>query len=339
MSITEPTINDLKRISSRTKRKLKSAGIIFLKDLMLFHPLRLVEILGITEETANKIYEEALELLEEFDRKEYGFVKLSELEEVEEKKIFLNTGSSNLNNILNGGWASMEVTELAGEYATGKSQTCFTAVATAFLPPEEGGLRFDENIGVAIIDTENTFSIKRMMPIFRRFDVDPKQAEDRIWIARPKNAYHQLKAIEKLVKIVKDLNVKLVVVDSLTKLPRADFTGRGQLYERQRIIMAMVEKLRRLAIMYNLVVLVTNQVVAVPDMRFGRKYEPIGGHVLAHNVDTRLLLSRGSKNIRKVKIIDSSWLPPSETKIIITDAGIADPKGIEEEEEEEEVSG
>jgi len=333
MSKKEPTIDDLTSVSARTKRKLKNAGIIYLKDLMLFHPLRLVEMLNFSEETANKIYEEALKILEDFDSKEYGFVKLSELEEKEKEKLFLHTGSRNLDSILQGGWSSREVTELAGEYATGKSQTCYTAIATVFLSPEDGGLRFEENIGVAVLDTENTFTFTRMEPIFRRFDINPSYAKERIWVARPKNTYHQLKAIERLIKVVKDLNVKLVVVDSLTKLPRADFTGRGQLYERQRTIMAMVEKLRRLAIMYNLVILVTNQVVAVPDVKFGRKYEPVGGHVLAHNVDTRLLMSRGSKNIRKVKIIDSSWLPPSETKIAITDAGIVDPVGGESEEE------
>ncbi len=325
MADKEPTIDNLTSISSRTKKKLRDAGIFFLKDLMLFHPLRLVEMLGISEETANKIYEEALRILEEYDRIEYGFVKLSELEEREKEKVFLHTGSKNLDNILMGGWSSGEVTELAGEYATGKSQTCYTAIGTVFLPPEDGGLNTEENIGVAVLDTENTFSFQRMIPIFRRFDIDPAQAKERIWVARPKNTYHQLKAIEKLVKIVKDLNVRLIIVDSLTKLPRADFTGRGQLYDRQRIIISMIEKLRRLALMYNLVILVTNQVVAVPDVRFGRKYEPVGGHVLAHNVDTRLLMSRGSKNIRNVKIIDSSWLPPAETKIAITDAGITDP--------------
>lgn len=78
--------------------------------------------------------------------------------------------------------------------------------------------------------------------------------------------------------------------------------------------------------MYNIVILVTNQVVAVPDVVFSRKYEPVGGHVLAHNVDTRLLLSRSSENIRKVRIIDSSWLPPADTKIAITEAGITDVK-------------
>ncbi|RLE73193.1 MAG: DNA repair and recombination protein RadA [Thermoprotei archaeon] len=325
MADKEPTIDNLTSISSRTKKKLRDAGIFFLKDLMLFHPLRLVEMLGISEETANKIYEETLRILEEYDRIEYGFVKLSELEEREKEKVFLHTGSKNLDNILMGGWSSGEVTELAGEYATGKSQTCYTAIGTVFLPPEDGGLNTEENIGVAVLDTENTFSFQRMIPIFRRFDIDPAQAKERIWVARPKNTYHQLKAIEKLVKIVKDLNVRLIIVDSLTKLPRADFTGRGQLYDRQRIIISMIEKLRRLALMYNLVILVTNQVVAVPDVRFGRKYEPVGGHVLAHNVDTRLLMSRGSKNIRNVKIIDSSWLPPAETKIAITDAGITDP--------------
>ncbi len=331
------TIDELKDISAHSRKKLKNAGILYLKDLLIFTPKRLAEFAGMSEELAEKIINKALDFLEKKEKEEFWFKKAGELEEKEEKhRIFLHTGARALDEILGGGWAAGEVTELAGEYRSGKSQTCFTAIATAFLPPEEGGLN-DGDIGVVIIDSENTFSVKRMEKIFQRFDIDPKFAKERIHVGRPKNSIHQLRMIEKLIKYVKEWNVKLIIVDSLTKHPRADFSGRKELYDRQRIILSMVEKLRRMAISYNIVVLTTNQVVAVPNAApyKGRTIAPIGGHVLAHNVDTRLMLFVVSekKNTRKARIIDSSWLPPGEAYIKITDAGITDVESDEEEEE------
>ncbi len=319
----ELTVEDLKKVGSTTKRRLISAGLISLKDVLMFHPKRLSELTGMSEETAIKVVEEAIELLESNQSKDYGLEKASTLTELTEGRYFLHTGSRNLDNILMGGYSSGEVTEFAGEYRTGKSQACYTAIATAFLDINEGGLN-DGDINVVLIDAERTFHPKRMEPIFRRFDIDPSYALDRIWVGRPRNTFHQKKMIDNLVKVIKERNVRLVVVDSLTRLPRADFTGRGELYDRQRYILAMVESLRRLATTYNLVVLITNQVVAMPDTMFGPSMKPIGGHILAHSVDTRLFLTMSKGNIRNVEILDSSWLPPNKTKIKITEAGIAD---------------
>ncbi|MHA1617548.1 MAG: DNA repair and recombination protein RadA [Candidatus Njordarchaeales archaeon] len=323
------TIDSLKSIKKATKDKLKKAGIFFLKDVLMFNPLRLSETANISPETAEKIIEETLDLLEKSEEMEYGFEKASRLlaKENLEKKT-LHTGSKNLDNILQGGYSVGEVTELAGAYRTGKTQACLTALATVFLSEEEGGLN-DGDVYAVLIDAEHTFSPKRMEPIFQRFDIDPRWALDRILVGKPKNSLHQLKMIENLVKLVKEKRIKLVVVDSLTKLPRADFSGRGELYERQRIILSIVEKLRRIAEAYNIVALVTNQVVAVPDAspysKLVDKEKPIGGHVLAHTVDTRLYLSFVKEDIRRVEIIDSSRLPPAVTRIRISEAGITDP--------------
>ncbi len=321
------TIDELKTVGSTTKNRLIKAGLIKLKDILMYHPNRLAELTGMSEDTAIKVIEEAIEILEKTEKSEFGLEKATKLVEERKKKRFLHTGASSLDEILMGGYASGEVTELAGEYRTGKSQACYTAMATAFLPPSEGGLN-DGDISVVLIDSERTFSPTRMEKIFQRFDIDPNEALERILVGRPRNTIHQKKIIDNLVKTVSENNVKLVVVDSLTKLPRADFSGRGELYERQRYILAMVETLRRLAANYNLVVLITNQVVAMPDAMYGRgpSIKPIGGHILAHSVDTRLFLTFSKENVRNVEIWDSSWLPPAKTKIMITEAGIADIK-------------
>jgi len=256
----------------------------------------------------------------------------------------MSTGAYSLNRILRGGWCVGEVTEIAGEYASGKSQTVYTALAIAFLPPMDtekirellfGGeekrkkkrekVHYGLNEGdmtVLLIDAERTFNWERFRKIVERFNLDKDHVKERFYIYRPRNSWELKAEIDRLHRFVKNNNTKLVVVDSLTKLPRADFSGVGQLYERQRLILEMAEKLRRIAQTYELVVLITNQVVATPGA-LGLGYKPVGGHVLGHTVDTRLLLIR-SGELRKVRILDSSWLPPDECKIRITEGGIDD---------------
>ena len=288
---------------------------------------------------------------------------LEEFEKEKGERKFISTGSYSLNRILEGGWCVGEVTELAGPYATGKSQAVYTALATVFLPPlnpkeirnilfgveesaksgeAEGhtestkktrkrkmkqvhwGLNSSGDISAVIVDAERTFDVNRFKKILDRFGLDYRDILKRVFITRPESAWDQRKVIEGLVKVVRENYVKLVIVDSLTKLPRADFSGQGELYARQRLILDMVEKLRRIAVNYNIVVLITNQVVATPSVLYGRGYKPIGGHVLAHTVDTRLLMVRLNDPYRKVMVLDSSWLPPGECKIRISEQGIMD---------------
>ena len=180
----------------------------------------------------------------------------------------------------------------------------------------------DGDVNVLLIDAERTFNWQRFATILKRFDLSLDEVADHFYIYRPRNSWELKGEVDRLYRVVKKNRIKLVAIDSITKLPRADFSGVGQLYERQRLILEMIEKLRRIAQTYNIVVLVTNQVVAVPGA-FGLGYRPVGGHVLGHTVDTRLLLVKSGEH-RKAIILDSSWLPPGECKIKITDGGIDD---------------
>jgi DNA repair protein RadA len=68
------------------------------------------------------------------------------------------TGSSRLHSFLKGGIETRAMTEVAGEYGSGKTQLCYTLCVTANLPFNKGGL----NGNVMFIDTENTFRPERI---------------------------------------------------------------------------------------------------------------------------------------------------------------------------------
>lgn len=82
--------------------------------------------------------------------------------------IQLSTGSTQLDQLLGGGVETGSITELFGEYRTGKTQICHTLCVTCQMPVNKGG-----GEGMAMyIDTENTFRPERLIEIAKRFGLD-----------------------------------------------------------------------------------------------------------------------------------------------------------------------
>ena len=82
--------------------------------------------------------------------------------------VYLSTGSKNLDTLLGSGIETGSITELFGEFRTGKTQLCHTLCVTCQLPISEGG-----GAGMAMfIDCEGTFRPERLVPIAQRFGLD-----------------------------------------------------------------------------------------------------------------------------------------------------------------------
>lgn len=63
----------------------------------------------------------------------------SELLQIRKSCFRLSTGSKNWDGILNGGFQSMSINEVYGEYRCGKTQLAHTLCVVAQLPKERGG--------------------------------------------------------------------------------------------------------------------------------------------------------------------------------------------------------
>jgi DNA repair protein RadA len=100
----------------------------------------------------------------------------STAEEILEKKSLLKctTGSSKLDSFLKGGIETQAMTEIAGEFGSGKSQLCYTLCVTANLPLNKGGL--DGN--VVFRDTENTFRPERIHQIAENRGITDDRSTD-----------------------------------------------------------------------------------------------------------------------------------------------------------------
>jgi len=123
------------------------------------------------------------------------------------------------------------------------------------------------------------------------------------------NSEHQHELLTNLSEQFATGEYRLLIVDSICALFRVDYTGRGELQERQSKLNHHLNRLTAVAEEFNLTVFMTNQVQSDPGASAlfagadGRK--PVGGHVVAHASTTRILLRKGRGEERVAKIQDS----------------------------------
>jgi DNA repair protein RadA len=249
-----------------------------------------------------------------------GYEKASEVLERRKRLGHISTGSSALDKMIGGGVETQGLTEVFGEFGSGKSQLAHQLCVNVQLPPEQGGLN-----GKAIfIDTENTFRPERIQQMAKAVGLDPTKALENIYVARACTTDHQMLLAEKVADMAKQGDFRLLVVDSLTSLFRTEYCGRGALAERQQKLGRHLASLHRIAELHDMAVLVTNQVQARPDVFFGDPTRPVGGHVLGHSVTARIYLRKGKGNMRIANLVDHPGLPPESASFQITEEGIRD---------------
>ena len=133
------------------------------------------------------------------------------------------------------------VTEVFGEFRTGKTQLCHTLCVTCQMSVTNGGAE-----GKAIyIDTEGTFRPERLKEIAERFGMDPEMVLENVAYARAHNSEHQMELLKMAAAIMAQDRYALIVVDSATALFRTDFSGRGELSERQMQLGQFLRQLTR----------------------------------------------------------------------------------------------
>ena len=155
-------------------------------------------------------------------------------------------------------------------------------------------------------------------------DLDPEEVLKKIHVARAFNSHHQMLLVDKAQELAQDMNVRLMIVDSLTAHFRAEYVGRGALAERQQNLNKHMHDLLRFADLNNSVIAVTNQVSAKPDAFFGDPTRPIGGHIVGHAATYRLYLRKSKGGKRIARLIDSPNLPEAEAVISVGEEGIRD---------------
>jgi meiotic recombination protein DMC1 len=180
---------------------------------------------------------------------------------------------------------------------------------------------------VLFIDTENTFRPERIKAIAERYDLDPEQVLSNIMVGRAFTVDALINLLMQGASVMVEDCFSLLIVDSIMAPFRVDYSGRGELAERQQCLAKVLSKLQKISEQFNVAVFLTNQVTADPGG--GMTYavdpkKPVGGNILAHASTTRLFLRKGKGDQRVCKIYDSPTIPESECLFQLSEGGVTD---------------
>ncbi len=308
------SIRELPGVGEKTAEKLEEVGMDDLMAIATCSPSELAQIADIGEATASKIISAARNALD------MGFETGLNVLEKRKQIARITTGSKAFDALLGGGIETGSITECYGAFGSAKTQIAHQLAVNVQLPKDKGGLE-----GAALyIDTEQTFRPERIIQMANALGMDGEEVLKNIHYGRAYNSDHQILLVEKAKDIIKENNIRLIIVDSVTAHFRAEYSGRGQLADRQQRLNRHLHTLQKYADTYNLAVYITNQVMAKPDVYFGDPTEAVGGHVLHHAATFRIYLRKSKGNKRIARLVDSPNLPDGEAVFVVTPEGIRD---------------
>jgi meiotic recombination protein DMC1 len=307
-------------INAADLKKLKEAGLHSAISVIYTTRKDLCNIRGMSDAKVDKIQEAARKLTDA------GFVTGTEFMRTKlAQRFHITTGCESVNRLLGGGIESSTITEMFGEFRCGKTQICHSLAVLCQMPNSQGGGQGK----CCYIDTENTFRPDRIETIASCYGLDPSQALNNIMYARCFNTDHLWQLLVCAAAKMSEEKFALLVIDSIMAPFRVDFSGRGELADRQQQLGKFMVKLQKLAEEFNIAVVITNQVMSDPaaTMTFAANPpKPIGGHIMAHFSTTRLALRKGRAEQRIMKIYDSPCLAEGDAIYEICAKGIQDSK-------------
>lgn len=317
----EIELEELPGVGSATADKLRDSEYDSLDSIAVATPTELSAGADVGEKTANKIINAAR------DKADIGgFETGNEVLERREEVSKITTKCDEFDDLMNGGIETQTITELYGEYGSGKTQIAHQLAVSVQLPEDKGGL----DSSAIYIDTESSFRPERIKQMAKGAEIDEEEALDNIFVARAYNSNHQMLLVEKAKELAKERKEedgeapKLIIIDSLTSHFRAEYVGRGALAERQQKLNKHLHEVIKFTNLFNAAGLVTNQVQSDPDSFFGDPTRPIGGNILGHMATFRLYLRKSKGDKRIARLVDSPCMPEGEGVFTIEEEGIRD---------------
>jgi len=340
--MAEDDLESLPGVGPATADKLTDAGFDSFQSIAVASPGELSNSADVGDSTASDVINAARDAADVG-----GFETGATVLERRERIGKLSWQIDEVDELLGGGIETQSITEVYGEFGSGKSQVTHQMSVNVQLSKENGGL----NGGAIFIDTEDTFRPERIDDMIRGLDDeiiaeelerreiegDPGDEEameqllesflDNIHVAKAFNANHQMLLAEKALELAKeheegDWPVRLLCVDSLTAHFRAEYVGRGELAERQQKLNKHLHELDKVGNLHNVAVLVTNQVASNPDSYFGDPTQPIGGNILGHKSTFRMYLRKSKGDKRIVRLVDAPNLADGEAVMRVQDGGL-----------------
>ena len=216
--LKEVIIEDIPDITSDTVDKLRKVNINSVYQLAVQSPSELAleisdGLFDIGE--ASNLIGNARKILTENEVLSKEFSTADDLLEKRNKISRYTTGSEKFDTFLNGGFETQAITEISGEFGSGKSQICHALCVAANNLVENSRLgNSDENKQstaetIIFIDTENTFRVDRVYQIAEQNGLDPLTILQKIYHCKVFNSEELESLINNLDKFIEQYNAKL----------------------------------------------------------------------------------------------------------------------------------
>lgn len=176
------------------------------------------------------------------------------------------------------------------------------------------------------LDTEGKFRPERVSQIAQKKGLSSDRYLQNIKHVRLYNTARLETVIQQdcSSEIAKDSGVKLLVVDCVTSLYRSEYGERSLLSQRQHQLLKVMHFLQSIAQLYNIAVVITNQVQTTPNELTNNSNIPIGGNVFAHTSSFRIRLSGSNPEKMWATLVSSPCYPQDDISFAIDADGIVD---------------
>jgi DNA repair protein RadA len=321
--VSDLQLEDLPGVQPHLISKLKQAGVNSVLDLAVSTPNELAggagyegKAISADTETISELVLKAKKALADSGALIKEFSTADQVLERRKSLVRYTTGSKSLDDFLKGGIESQAITELTGEFGSGKSQICHTLCVTA---ATNNSSKINS---IIFVDTENTFRPERIHQIAEARGLDSEDIMKKVFVCKIVNSAQLEALIRNLGKSIEEYKAKLVIVDSIISLHRAEYTGRETLAERQQRLNVMLHKLIRLSEVYNIAIVLTNQVQTTPDNTFENpSVRAAGGNIMGHACTYRIFLRKAGRD-RIAVMVDSPHHAYSQVKFTISERGV-----------------
>jgi len=235
-------------------------------------------------------------------------------------QLVLGWGDVVLDSLFRGGLRSRMITEIAGESSAGKTQLCLQLLLQVQMSVHQSGL---DGKAIYISTEELNPSLKRFHQLIESpkrkncFASDPASNVIFITVATIEELI-QLLGTQILLLLNSDNKIKLVVIDSIAALIRFEFAEEDNL-RRTQALWTVASQLHYLCDIWDIVLVVTNQVSAVIHSDFGSssREQPFCGQSVipslgltwSNCINNRVFLTKTNKHVTNPQ----SQLAPDES--------------------------
>ncbi len=281
-------LDEVNWIPKKIVSDLKNEGVITLLDLVLM-PTTIIQQYNFEKEIINMINK---------TRANFGHIeKANDIVGTKQNRIKVNTGSSELDSLLEGGIFSGRLTEVYGESGSGKTQLCFQLCINYQINSKN-----DKKI--IFVDTVGNFRPERIAEMCGN-ENNKDEIFKRIYTIRANTWTEQIDVLNKINRLTPN-SVGLIIIDTVTDNLVYEFQSEKKFTDRQVALSKHLHELAITAIYRDIAVVITNTVRNRMPVNGKGYIIETGGKTISHGVHLRLKLSK----------IDNGWSAQLNNKSI-----------------------